>query len=317
MNRRSFLKRALCVLPSIFIPKIVFASRPLLSSLNNHSLSKQSFQLDQIIPEASKQEYENLTVYSTVGQVSEQTIIRWSKIWDLWVEIFVNMDWWFIDQIPKQFKVVLVSEAEYAKLWPLIDSTALYNYPDEVWSKGFTTYDTVIIHELLHRVLSWIYVRNSSAFPDTRLPGYSPFIINGAEYAVSKLTGERDDPMVIDQDRFNQLWTIAKQIMAGQGFVGTEEIPAPIIINAVSGIQRNQVSRILYERWEKHNGTGEIYLGIIMFSAILDHYNLHRDYTGIFSLAVCNAKIRLNQKIGSNSGENFFTIFQGQVINCE
>lgn len=315
MKKLAGLLAALLFLVSI----PVFASEPVLPD-RHYGFTKQdnSPQLAQILPRATVQAYGNVTVYSTVGTVSQQNLERWSLIPDLWVR---TIGWYWIDQIPKQFKVIMVSEADFVRLFPSNANTGgLFNYPNEVWSRGFYRGDMLVIHELLHWVLSWIY-RINNDFANTRLPGYSPLIVSAGELATNQLNSElgpNPNPMVIDPVRFNRLWEITKQIMHWVGFIGLERVPTPRVEDICQGCGYGDVSRLLYERWQAYNGTGEIYLGITMFSAILDFYNYHRDRTGIYTLAVCNLKNTLNIEAGYLGGDGEWTLLEsGQFVGCQ
>lgn len=314
MNRRDALKRLL-IAPfapiSVFAPRTVFASKPVLPSLqHNHNFSKQSLQLDQILPRATRQTFENVTVYSTVGPVTQQKLERWSRSWDILIKM---LGWWWIDQIPRPFKIIMVSESEFDQIWRTHfteghTGVALFNYPDELWSRGYNDQDWWVIHEALHRILSWIY-RDNIAFQNLSKPGSSPLIIAAAELAVNILKSElgpNSNP-VINLVRFNRLWEVTKEIMQTAGFIGLERISPPQIVDICQGCEGGGVSRISYERWQIYNRTGEIYLAIRMFSAILYVYNSHRDGTDIiYSIAVCNAKKILDRELGFIQFEQSF-----------
>ena len=278
-------------------PIAAFASEPVLPKYD-HEFAKQSRQLDEILPRATVQSFGNVTVYSTVGMVSQRNLERWSHIPDLWVN---TIGWYWLDQIPRQFKVIMVSEADFLRLWPRNASDgALFNYPNEIWFRGFYNGDTSVIHELLHWVLSWIYLY-SNDFTYTRLLGSSPLINVAGELATNRLNNElgvNPNPGVIDPVRFNRLWVISKEIMQEAGFVGLERVPTPRIEDICQGCGYGDVSRAEYRAWQTFNGTGELYLAVTMFSQILNFYNYHRDNTGIFNIAVCNLKRRLDREMG-------------------
>lgn len=311
---------------TLFInPSIASASNPILPS-HSRGFSKQSAELNQILPGTSEQRFGKVTAYSTVGLIPQQKLERADRSWDIWTHIFVRvMNWWWVGQIPKPFKLVVVSDAEFENLWPRRPgAVGLFVYPDEVWIKGMHwLQDFGVVHELLHKPLSWIYVPNFDAFRNSRFPGYSPFIINGAEYAANKLAaemGSNQNP-VVNPDRFARLWQIAKDTMREQGFVGVERAPIPVVVNQQqeSGVSRAQFHEVLswlYEAWQNYNGSGETYIAIIMFSAILDWYNSHDDRTGIFNVAVCNAKGILDQQMGRLNSENPIVFFENRQINC-
>ena len=322
MLRKTFLP---LIIPLFLLnAAIAFASKPMLDT--PRGFNKQSLQLNQIIPRASKQKYGHVTVYSTVGMVSQFTLMRWSFTPDLWADIFVNRQkWWWVEQIPRPFTVIIVSEAEFKQFWPWVKDSAggIFNYPNEVWLKEFNAQkDMPVIHEILHKDLAWIYVPNYPASPNTRLPGYSPLIIVGGEILANQLNDElgfNPDPIIFNPQRFNRMWEKAKTLMLGQGFIGVENVPTPRVVNCRQNCawQITDVNIKEYEGWQRYNGTGEIYLSIIMLTQILHYYNDHQDNTGIFDLAVCNAKRYFNQLIGPNPGENSFIVFQGQFISCE
>lgn len=311
----------------IFLISIpVFASQPILPNYHR-GFSKKSAELNQVLPWASEQRFGKVTAYSTVGLIPQQKLERADKARDIWTHIFVVIkNWWWIEQIPKSFKLVVVSEAEFENLWPRQPgAVGLFVYPDEVWVKGMRYLrDFAVMHELLHKILSWIYLPNFDTFRNSRFPGYNQFIINGAEYAVNKLAaemGSNGQNPAINPTRFERLWQIAKDIMREQGFVGVERTPAPVVVNqqqesGVSRAEYHEVLKWLYENWQAYNGSGETYVAIIMFSAILDWYNSHDDRTGIFDVAVCNAKKILDQQMGRLTNENPLVFYENRLISC-
>lgn len=317
-----FLLTTLIIIPTI--PSVVWASQPILPG-HRHGFSKKSEELNQILPWASEQKFGKVTVYSTIGPIPQQKLERANRAWDIWTHIFVVIkNWWWIGQIPRPFKLVVVSEAEFENIWNrrAPGATGLFLYPDEVWVKGmYWLRDFTVMHELLHKPLTWIYATNFDAFRDPRFLGYSPFIISGAEYAVNKLTAEmgQNNQLTIDPVRFERLWQIAREIMLEQGFWGVERTPTPVIVDSGSGLPRgefHEVLRWLYEAYQARDRSGEVYIAIIMFSAVLDWYNYHDDRTGIFDVAVCSAKKILDEQMGRLANENPIVFFQNRQISC-
>lgn len=297
-KRLSTIILGMIIIARIFISTPVFAHEPVLPNHDDHGLSKQNL-LDQILPRATVQAYGNIVVYSTVGLATQQRLERWSRSWD----VLINMlSWWWIDQIPRPFKIIMVSESEYDLLVNVPNSGAVFVYPDEVQIRGYRDNDVYVIHEALHRILSWVYIRNVSAFPNELQPGASPLITAAAQFTVNGLNAElgpNPNGLIIDLVRFNRLWEIIKQIIQVAGFIGLERISAPQLWPAeISPLRSTDVWIRLYQEWQRCNGTGEIYIAITMFSAILDFYNHHRDETGIFNIAVCNAKKILDRELG-------------------
>ena len=129
---------------SVFTTPIL-AFLPILNP--RQGLNKQSFQLNQIISRASKQDYGNITVYSTVGLADQNTLDRWNRAEPIWIHKFVIIkNWWWIQYIPRYTKFIMVSESEFGALWPrYADKGGLFVYPNEIWIKGFYRGDMLII----------------------------------------------------------------------------------------------------------------------------------------------------------------------------